>query len=167
MLRSFLAIVLLVPFTLVGCGDTDDTDGDDGTGGPGDVPDTSQAGMQQFLDDQGFADWTSEAEPRPPIPGSGSPHGDVRVYFSPLLEDSLVDGNDVHPVGSAVVKEVYDDMDAVSNYFMYVRTSNDAGQAGYAWYREDTPIYIDGQGFCGDCHEATDGNIDMVITPLP
>jgi hypothetical protein len=155
-----LVPVVSIALLLAACADPDDPV-------DADVPDTSQAGLDEFLDSKGFEDWTSDPEPRDPIENSGSPHGLVRTYFGPLLEDSLNDFGGEHPVGAAAIKEAYSDADTVSHYFIYVRSKEGDIDDSFVWYRQDTGSYFDGSSFCSDCHASTDGNQDGTITPLP
>lgn len=159
-MRTYLSCTCTTLLLLTGCGEPEETF-------DGDVPDITQEALDEFLDSKGFADWTSDPEPRDPIPGSMSPHGLVRTYFGPLLEESLNDFDGEHPVGAAAIKEAYDDPDTVGKYFIYVRFKEGDINDSFLWYRQDTGPLYEGQSFCSDCHAATEGNQDGTITPLP
>ena len=162
-MRNLAIIVCSTAFLLGACAEPDD----DGDGVVRDIEDATEQGLNDFLDARGFEDWTSEPEPRDPI--LGSPHGLVRTYFGPQLEESLNDFDGQHPVGAAAVKEVYSDPDTRSHYFVYVRDREGTIDEGYTWFRQggQGDLYIESGGFCADCHANTDGNIDGTLTPYP
>lgn len=92
------------------------TGGDASTGGSASDPnipsDTSEAGIEAWLDTGTYKTWEGDAAVRTVEP-STSPHGEwLRVYYSPIAmrsiragKNTFADGNEVGSIG---IKEVYD-----------------------------------------------------------
>ncbi|NJK32822.1 MAG: hypothetical protein HC927_10670, partial [Deltaproteobacteria bacterium] len=88
-------------------------------------------------------------------------------FVDPCLAASLEAGNAEHPVGSATVKELYGDGDAVLGYSVMVKLEAGAEGDGWYWYEEyQGNVYADeqGAGLCTGCHS---GGVDYFLSPWP
>lgn len=101
--------------------------------------------------EQGFYQtWTCEAEPhaaRPP-----SPHGTDRVCNNDLLHGSA---SGAYPVGSASVKEIFDDAGRISGHAVYIKVSDGVGADGWYWYEAfggEVATANPGSDNCTSCH---------------
>ncbi len=161
---SILLMTLLAMSCTDPAGDGDDTAGDssDDTAGTVDVP-TDAAALGTWLMDESYSGWAAESA----IHASTGPHGMVQTYFNDDLVASFDASNTEHPVGSASVKELYDDMGARIGWAVMVKTtSGDAADSWY-WYLESGgSVNADGNGVgtCESCHNA---GTDRVLTPYP
>lgn len=117
---------------------------------------------------------TSESVTHPsagPHPGYGRP---VRVYMNYEMASSLEAGNEEHPMGASIVKEMFEpDGTTLSGWAVLVKTQEetDAGN-GYFWYEVTSPTDSsaimgdagNGQQLCVGCHVT--GN-DYVLSEYP
>ncbi len=117
---------------------------------------------------------TADAEAHP----SAGPHleyGDpVKVFFSDEVAQSLEEGYDLHPKGSALVKELYaPDGEQLVGWAVAVKTDEDSDKGkGWFWVEymstEDAsqkPVPAgNGVGLCAGCHA---GGNDFVLSHLP
>lgn len=117
---------------------------------------------------------TQETEAHP----SAGPHLDyghpVKVFFSDAVAKSLSGGYDVHPKGSALVKELYkENSDELTGWAVAVKTEEDSDNGkGWFWVEymstEDPsmkPVEAgNGVGLCSGCHR---GGNDFVLSHLP
>lgn len=149
-------------------GTQEDAGGDDGEGGDvegGEVP-TDPAALATWLAGDKYANWVHEAEAHP----TNSTHfGDVQTYFSPLLAASLQAGSSSHPVGSAAVKELYDEQTGeLSGWSVSVKADGSAtGGDAWFWYEfvDDVEVVADfGEPSCTGCHAS---GTDFVKSSLP
>ena len=132
------------------------------------LPPSTAKEMQVWLVSKNYGDWAAESGPHE----STGPHGTVRTFVNPTLEASLAAMNTQHPVGSASVKELYQN-GAVYGYAVSVKLDEDsAGGEGWYWYESfntdpDGPAAFQSRGHptCVGCHERT-GN-DFISTPYP
>jgi hypothetical protein len=104
---------------------------------------------------------------------SAGPHGFVRTHVNPRLEASLTAGNQLHPVGAAAVKELYDRSQELTGWAVMVKVG--AGDAAADWYWYEVLSTTDGSApvasgrdepLCSDCHGRAPGHV-FVMTPLP
>ncbi len=134
---------------------------------------TGQRALFQFLKSgeyKGFAASESENHPsRRPHTKFGWP---VRVFVNETLDKSMKAGNDVHPRGSASVKEMYDSDDNLQGWAVMLKTQPDsAGGQGWFWYEVtsttdgSSPVAIgNGIPLCFGCHSLGG---DFVLTKYP
>jgi hypothetical protein len=102
---------------------------------------------------------------------SNGPHGNVRTYVNPILEESLKAGNEVHPVNAAAVKELYTAGGTLIGWAVSVKTAEESDEGrGWYWYEvfsttQNRPI-ANGKGvaLCTGCHA---GGRDFVTVPYP
>ncbi|GMV40778.1 MAG: hypothetical protein AMXMBFR64_24940 [Myxococcales bacterium] len=128
------------------------------------VPPLGENDLEPWLSAGSYADWTAESAPH----ASAGPHfGKVRTFVNGPLAASLAAGAQVHPVGSAAVKELYGNGDTVLGWSVMVRASAAAQGQGWYWYEDwQGTIYADdvGASLCTGCHS---GGTDYVLTPWP
>lgn len=115
---------------------------------------------------------TQESSPHP----TRGPHTDlgwpVRVYLDPVIDASMAAGNASHPVGSSIVKEMYDDAGELQGWAVMVKTQDDsAGGKGWFWYEttntiDASEVVAAGNGvqLCQGCHFI---GKDFVLTTYP
>lgn len=180
MSRSLLAVALLASVSIVSCG------GDDGASDEGDSSnggstlenfpaDTSQAGIKKFLEEETYksAPWRFDPAPR----GTDdivSPHKRMRVYFNPSAASSIEAGNGPdtvpHPEGAMVIKELYDDQDAIVGHAVSLKVGKADRDEDWLYYCDGpsddcgastTPVYGPGEFECHGCHNGS------YFAPLP
>ncbi len=142
---------------------------------PGEVP-TELDALFEYLNDkeyENFAARESALHPsRGPHANFGSP---VRVFMSDNVAASLEAGNDFHPVGSSIVKEMYeDDGETLQGWAVMVKTQSDSdGGNGWFWYEVTSttdPTALgggeagNGIPLCTSCHGS---GSDYVLTKFP
>lgn len=96
----------------------------------------------------------------------------VRVFINDIIAESLEKGNDEHPLGSVIVKEMFNADNTLSGWAVMVKTHDKAdGGNGWFWYEVTDPkdankLAAIGNGVegCVSCHAI--GN-DMVRTSYP
>ena len=96
----------------------------------------------------------------------------VRVFLDPIISASLAAGNDSHPKGSSIVKEMYDGDGDLQGWAVMVKTSNDSANGkGWFWYEVTStksgsdPVAIgNGVQLCQGCHFI---GKDFVLTGYP
>ncbi len=120
--------------------------------------------------------WTRESEMRL----TNAPHGTyVITYLNAILEASMKNGNDVHPVGSASVKEMFRDDKSPFGWAVSVKAKPDS-DGGKGWYWYETLSTTDpnaipkrgtrtgegfGAGMCIGCHRRF--GTDFVASDYP
>jgi len=134
-----------------------------------DVPPVTGTALFDWLKAGSYKTWVQESEQHP----SAGPHPSaVTAYLNSILDDSLTNGSQSHPVGSAAVKELFNPGGELSGWAVSVKTDKDS-QAGKGWYwyeilgtNADDRVVADGNGvpLCFGCH--TPGN-DFVLIPHP
>ncbi|MGB7288433.1 MAG: cytochrome P460 family protein, partial [Salaquimonas sp.] len=131
--------------------------------------------LYKYLQDKEYR--TFETADKNPHPSAG-PHLEykqpVKVYFSDAVAKSLEEGSDLHPKGSAVVKEIYaDDNESLVGWAVSVKTDEDSDHGkGWFWVEfmstEDSskvPVPAgNGVALCSGCHA---GGKDFVLSKLP
>ena len=111
-----------------------------------------------------------------------APHGSyVITFINSILEGSMKAGNDVHPVGSAAVKEMYGDDKKPTGWAVSVKAQADSAR-GKGWYWYETMSSTDanaipvqgsrtgegfGAGVCIGCHGRFGQDYVVVEYPLP
>lgn len=161
-LRSIAVSLMLV---LVGaCGPSSSVD--EGVGVIQEL-DTSEAGITAFVREGRYKEWLAE----PLVHRTNAPHGDkVRVFFNDIVTNSLRAGNTTHPVGSILVKELYeDDGERLRGHALDVKITEGSGKDTWLFYEGFGPDYSNnyygrGHNTCHGCHES---GIDYVTSPLP
>jgi hypothetical protein len=97
----------------------------------------------------------------------------VRSYLNAIMNDSLKAGNDVHPEGSGIVKEMFSkDGKVLEGWAVSIKTQKDSdGGKGWFWYeatstKDSSALVANGNGvpMCFGCHSA--GN-DFVLAGFP
>jgi hypothetical protein len=139
---------------------------DEGIGDIGEL-DTSEAGITAFVREGRYKDWVAE----PTVHETRAPHGSkVRVFFNDTVVQSLRAGNATHPVGSVLVKELFeDDGKTLRGYALDVKITEGAGKDTWIFYEGFAPDYDNnyygrGHSTCHGCHES---GTDYVTSPLP
>ncbi|HVG62541.1 MAG TPA: hypothetical protein VNA24_28515 [Hyalangium sp.] len=129
--------------------------------------DTSEAGITAFVREGRYKEWLAE----PSVHDTRAPHGSkVRVFFNELVTESLRAGNATHPVGSILVKELYEDNGrTLRGYALDVKISEGSGKDTWIFYEGFGPDYSNnyygrGHSTCHGCHES---GSDYVTSPLP
>lgn len=136
------------------------------------VPTATDA-LFKFLKDGSYKSFAQESA----VHSSRGPHAKlgwpVRVYVSPKMESSLKSGGSSHPIGAAIVKEMYDEKGAkLAGWAVMVKTGADSDSGkGWFWYetlnsRDSKAHVAAGNGIpgCFGCH--TSGS-DFVLTNFP
>ncbi|RYZ42890.1 MAG: hypothetical protein EOO71_06025 [Myxococcaceae bacterium] len=129
--------------------------------------DTSEQGITDFVRSGGYKSWLAE----PSVHETRAPHGSkVRVFFNDRVVGSLRDGNATHPVGSILVKELFEkDGKTLRGHALDVKITEGAGKDTWIFYEGFGPNYDNNyygraHDTCHGCH--SDGK-DYVTTPLP
>lgn len=139
------------------------TDSGNTTGDADEPPPQGDAALRPWLANGSYLGWAAESG----VHTSAGPHGmGVRTFVNDVLFASLSAGNADHPVGAAVVKELYDG-DAVGGWAVMRKLEQGQGGDGWYWYEVvGDAIYADDTGvaLCTGCHGM--GN-DYVRTPFP
>ncbi len=154
---------------------TDSETGGETSDGETSAGDTTTGGMEEpqlppgdvesliaWLEGGEYTDWEAESG----IHESTGPHfGNVRTFFNNVLFDSFEDGNGVHPIGAANVKELYGPGNSIRGWAVMIKRQEDAGQ--WYWFEVwDAEVLADTVAWdvCENCHG--DGT-DNVLTPWP
>jgi len=137
--------------------------------GSAQLPPTSNGGdVEAWLATASYKAWTCETASHPQI--KVSPHGKNRICSNALITGFTGAVGDERPKGSAAVKELYNDSDALVGYAVSVKLEDKSnGGANWYWY-ERTPsgVAADGKGdtggaksICVSCHTAAGVDNDM------
>jgi len=122
---------------------------------------TGQDELFTYLKSGAYTEFAAqESSPHPtrgPHTNLGWP---VRVFLDPIIDASLEAGNKSHPVGSSIVKEMYDGDDELQGWAVMVKTSDDSANGkGWFWYEVTSttsgadPVAIgNGVQLCQGCH---------------
>jgi hypothetical protein len=160
--KSLLPFMFALMVLAAACGISDEQNGAPQVGGL----DTSEAGIIAFVKDRRYQGWLAE----PSVHDSSGPHGQVRVFFNDAAVQSLRAGNDTHPVGTVLVKELYSsDGRSLIGHALDVKVEAGPGKDTWLFFEGFVPSYRNnfyGQGHetCHGCHEA---GKDYVTTALP
>lgn len=142
-------------------GDTPTSGGDEGDA---QTPPMGHDAVQAWLAAGHYKMWKSQPGVVEPI--MISPHGKQRIYINDALAGHPLDGGE-YPVGTAAVKELYDDAGAmIVGYAVYLHVSAGTTGANWYWY-EQVPqghpakpdangVVADGtdEALCVGCHMA-------------
>ncbi len=101
-----------------------------------------------------------------------NPGWPVRVFLDPTVNASLETGSKSHPIGSSIVKEMFDDEGGLQGWAVMVKTHDDsAGGKGWFWYETTSttsaanPVAAgNGVQLCQGCHFI---GKDFVLTTYP
>lgn len=117
----------------------------------------TNSGILKWLKDKNYSDWhvIDRLE-------NSAHHGPIKKYFNKTLETSLRDGNTRHPVGSAVIREVYkSDKQTLDGYGALIKIKDGTDASSWQFYEisgapdfNDAPINKAGQNSCASCHQA-------------
>ncbi|NOK35141.1 hypothetical protein HMI49_18225 [Corallococcus exercitus] len=158
------ALLLLTSLFATACGPSSSVD--EGLGVIQQL-DTSEQGITAFVRSGQYTSWLAE----PTVHETRAPHGSkVRVFFNDLLVQSLRDGNATHPMGSIVVKELFeDDGKTLRGHALDVKIAEGPGKDTWIFYEGFGPDYSNNyygraHSTCHGCH--SDGK-DYVTSPLP
>jgi hypothetical protein len=101
-------------------------------------PNTNGAAVETWLAAGSYKNWTCEMESHPQM--KVSPHGQNKICSNDLIAMFAGAAGTERPVGSAAVKELYDDSAALVGYAVSVKVkaTSDAG-GGWYWY-ERVPL---------------------------
>ena len=140
--------------------------GSDSTSSPSTSPSSAQlppttggADVEAWLKLGSYKDWSCETTSHPQI--KVSPHGKNRICSNDLIAGFTGAVGDERPKGSAAVKELYDDSDALVGYAVSVKLqeTSDGGKNWYWYERTPTGVVADGTGdagtpksICVSCH---------------
>ncbi|HEX5753530.1 MAG TPA: hypothetical protein VFZ09_45455 [Archangium sp.] len=129
--------------------------------------DTSEAGITAFVREGRYKEWLAE----PGVHETRAPHGSkVRVFFNDPVVQSLRVGNTTHPVGSILVKELYEsDGKTLRGHALDVKIAEGPGKDTWIFYEGFGPEYASnyygrGHATCHGCHAS---GRDYVTTALP
>lgn len=153
--------------TTVGTSSTGDaeTSGSGSTGGMAEPPPpTDGAALLPWLEAGNYADWAAEPAAHP----SAGPHFTaVRTFVNASLLASMEAANTEHPVGAAVVKELYGDSPNIGGWAVMVKVAPGDTVDTWYWYESfEGTTYADDTGVngCGNCHSS---GVDYIRTELP
>lgn len=97
----------------------------------------------------------------------------VRVYMNDIIANSLKEGNEEHPKGSIIVKEMFDKNEVIQGWAVMVKTGlvTEENGKGWFWYEVTSPTDSDaiagkGNGIVG-CYACHKVGADMVRTTFP
>ena len=135
---------------------------------------TQTAALFRFLKDGGYKEFAAKESA---VHASRGPHAKfgwpVRVFLDSKMDGSLKAGNDSHPTGAAIVKEMYSEKgDRLMGWAVMVKTGTDSdGGKGWFWYettntRDAAKVVASGNGVpgCFGCHST---GADFVLTGFP
>jgi hypothetical protein len=94
-----------------------------------------------WLQKGGYKKYKAESSVHPSSSGAAV-HGDVRVFVNSKLDESMMSGNEQHPVGSVAVKELHKDGE-MYGWAAAIKAREDDGK-GNGWYWYETLSTTDG-----------------------
>jgi hypothetical protein len=157
---------LLVTFVFfaAACSGKDPDLGKPVTENPCDIPVDNLSAMKAWVEEEQYLDWPSEPAPH----DSAGPHfGNVRTWISPELEESLLGGEDLHPLCSATVKELYGSGTSRRGWAASVKVSDTGTSSNWYWfevYDGETLAAGTDIDLCTGCHSS---GPDFVRTTVP
>jgi len=134
---------------------------------------TDQAALFRYLQEGSYKTFTAKESDLHPSTGPHTKFGlPVRVFIDSKMDASLRAGNDSHPAGAGIVKEIYDADRNLQGWAVMVKTAADSADGkGWFWYEVTSttdgskPVAAgNGVPLCFGCHIA--GN-DYVLTEFP
>lgn len=127
----------------------------------------SAGGVRTFLESREYRAWA--AEPAVHAAAMNSPHDEVRVFFNRLSVDALRAGSASLPIGSMIVKELYEeDRTTLGGFSVMIKTAD----SSWTWWEAfdpdpESPAYFGvDHRTCKPCHSGAT-NRDQVRTPPP
>ena len=127
----------------------------------------------RYLRDGSYKSFAAQESGQHPTRGPHTNVGwPVRVFLDPVINASLAAGNASHPVGSSIVKEMYDGDGDLQGWAVMVKTQEDSdGGKGWFWYEvtstrsgSDPVAAGNGVQLCQGCHFI---GRDFVLTNFP
>jgi hypothetical protein len=128
--------------------------------------DTSRTGVASFVKERRYQGWLAE----PAVRDSKGPHGKVRVFFNDVAVRSLRAGNEIHPRGTILVKELYSpNGERLEGHALDAKVEDGQGKDTWLFFEGGLPdyegaFYGRGNPTCHGCHEA---GKDYVTSELP
>lgn len=140
--------------------------------GDAQTPPTNGAdNLEAWLEKGDYKSWACETVEHPEM--KVSPHGVNRVCSNDLIATFEGSAEDERPLGSASVKELYDDASALVGYAVAVKTAAES-QAGNNWYwyeRAPNGVLVEGFGntapaksACVSCHTGAGSDTTHAVT---
>jgi hypothetical protein len=128
---------------------------------------TEPAALLRWLQAGSYLDWAAASGRHPSL----GPHtSTVRTFLNDTAIASLEAGNSSHPVGTALVKELYGSSPTVVGWAVMVKVQTDSdGGRGWYWY-EGASLSGTGLRVCTGCHGSDYRGLtsrDFVLTPYP
>lgn len=134
------------------------------------VPDTTDAALWSYLQEQDYASW-------PKFPGKGEryagtePHGALlTTYVNELARDALTNGAVTLPPGAILVKENYmPDSTLAAITVMHKVQGYDGDHSDWYWAKYDAAGVAEASGrvaSCAECH-GSHADRDYLMTALP
>jgi hypothetical protein len=127
--------------------------------------------LEAWLEQGDYKSWACETVEHPQM--KVSPHGTNRVCSNDLAMGFDGSASDERPIGTASVKEVYDDTSALVGYAVGVKIAAES-QGGRNWYwyeRVRENVVVDGLGdtglaksVCVGCHAAAGSDTKHAVT---
>lgn len=125
-------------------------------GDVGSIPKTASE-LTAWLEKGDYQNWTGKSVMRP----SAGPHfGQVKVFVSPALSNSLHEGRRYHPTGAAAVKELYGNGQTLRGWAVSVKLAGAAvvgGSGRWYWFEVfDGQLVTSGVAaqICEACHQS-------------
>lgn len=134
---------------------------------------TDQEDLFNYLKSGAYTEFAAKESSAHPSRGPHTnPGWPVRVFLGPTVDASLSAGNDSHPIGSSIVKEMFDGDGDLQGWAVMVKTSEDSANGkGWFWYEVTSttsgadPVAIgNGVQLCQGCHFI---GKDFVLTTYP
>lgn len=129
---------------------------------------TAQAELVSYLKDLTYRSWAVHHES--PVSSSTAHRQWVKTYFNRTVATALKADEEVMPVGSALVKEMYDtDRTTLRGQAVMIKVSADRGNESWLYFEGDLPSYAGaaygaGHSSCASCHRV---GTDYVRSSLP
>ena len=155
--------------------DAKESDGGTPTGTVGSIP-LGKEELFGFLQSGAYREFPGQESTTHPSAGPHSIEGTfglpVRTFLNQTMLESLSAGNNTHPMGAGIVKEMFSRSGELQGFAVSVKTQNDsAGGSGWFWYEvtsvtDSDALVANGNGvaLCFGCHST--GN-DFVLTKFP
>ncbi len=135
---------------------------------------TDTAALFRFLKDGKYKSFSAAESAVHPSRGPHAKFGwPVRVFVDAKMQGALTAGNDAHPPGAAIIKEMYNRKgDRSMGWAVMVKTGADSdGGKGWFWYEttntsDAADVVASGNGVpgCFGCHSV---GTDFVLTSFP
>ncbi len=134
-------------------------------------PSTNADDIEAWLAEGHYKDWACETVEHPQL--KVSPHGHNRVCSNALTAAFTGTPDDERPVGSASVKELYDDDSNLVGYATSLKlaSTSDAGRNWYWYERLESGVAADGRGdsgtpktTCVSCHAGAGSDAPHSVT---